>query len=259
MTADTRLDALARSVGHLHDLVAPLDDRVITRPAFPTEWTIAAVLSHVGSSGVIHARRLDDALADTSTPDDFAPSVWDTWDAKPPRAQVDDGLAADAALLARLEGVDDDARATLEMSLGPLTVDFSAFVGLRLNEHLLHTWDVEVALDPAAVLQPQAVPLVVDDLGLIARYTAQPTGERRTIRIATSNPVRRFTLELTPDAVALEPGSGATKPDDANPEVDLPAEAWIRLVYGRLDPDHTPPVDDPTGVLDELRRIYPGP
>jgi len=44
-------------------------------------------------------------------PEDFAPSVWDTWDAKSLRAKVDDGLAADAAVLARLQQVDDDRRA----------------------------------------------------------------------------------------------------------------------------------------------------
>jgi hypothetical protein len=38
----------------------------------------------------------------------------------------------------------------------------------------------------------------------------------------------------------------------------MPAEAFIRLLYGRLDPAHTPPVES-TGVdLDELRQLFPG-
>jgi hypothetical protein len=37
----------------------------------------------------------------------------------------------------------------------------------------------------------------------------------------------------------------------------LPAEALIRLIYGRLDPEHTPPVDGETD-LDALRRVFPG-
>ena len=37
----------------------------------------------------------------------------------------------------------------------------------------------------------------------------------------------------------------------------LPAEALVRPVYGRLDPDHTPGgVDDPR--LATLRRVFPG-
>jgi uncharacterized protein (TIGR03083 family) len=254
VSADATLDALTRSVEHLHDLVAPLDDASIVRPAFPTEWTIADVLSHLGSSAVIHQRRIDDAAAGFETPDDFAAAVWDTWDAKPARAQVDDGLIADAAVLERLARVGDDERATLRIAMGPMTFDVSEFSALRLNEHLLHTWDVEVGLEPGAVLQAHAVPLVVDDLGLIAGFTARPTGERRTIRVATSDPVRGFVVDLKPDAVALEVGA-----DDGPPDVELPAEAWIRLVYGRLDPEDTPAVVDPDGLLEELRRIYPGP
>jgi hypothetical protein len=41
--------------------------------------------------------------------------------------------------------------------------------------------------------------------------------------------------------------------------LDLPAEAFVRLVYGRLDPDHTPDAVTATGVdLDLLRRTFPG-
>ena len=42
--------------------------------------------------------------------------------------------------------------------------------------------------------------------------------------------------------------------------LDLPAEALLRLVYGRLDADHTPTLGlsarDVT--LDDLRAIFPG-
>jgi len=39
----------------------------------------------------------------------------------------------------------------------------------------------------------------------------------------------------------------------------LPAEAFERLVYGRLDPAHTPDVEGDASLLDELRRVFPGP
>jgi hypothetical protein len=38
----------------------------------------------------------------------------------------------------------------------------------------------------------------------------------------------------------------------------LPAEAFVRLVYGRLDPDHTPPVETGGDELDALRKVFPG-
>ena len=47
---------------------------------------------------------------------------------------------------------------------------------------------------------------------------------------------------------ASEPGA---------PDLRLPAESLVRLVYGRLDPAHTPVAADSTG-LDDLRGLFPG-
>ena len=38
----------------------------------------------------------------------------------------------------------------------------------------------------------------------------------------------------------------------------MPAEAFVRLVYGRLDPAHTPPIKAHRADLDELRQLFPG-
>jgi len=40
--------------------------------------------------------------------------------------------------------------------------------------------------------------------------------------------------------------------------VVLPAEALLRLVYGRLDPAHTPESVVDTNALATLRRAFPG-
>ena len=104
-------------------------------------------MSHLGSAAVIMQRRFEAAV-----PDDFAPSVWEEWNAKSPRAQVDDALAADAALAAALEALSDEERGGFSFATGPIRVGFEGFVGLRLNEHALHTWDIEVALDHAATI-----------------------------------------------------------------------------------------------------------
>ena len=137
--------------------------------------------------------------------------------------------------------------------MGPLTLDFEQFVGMRLNEHVLHTWDIEVVDNPTATLPQQAAALVVDNLQLIARYTATPTGDTRTITTTTTEPDRGFTIDLSPDAVNFDPAS----PEPAA-DLVLPAEAFTRLVYGRLDPEHTPAdIEAPDVAL--LRRVFPGP
>ena len=80
---------------------------------------------------------------------------------------------------------------------------------------------------------PTTAPLrSIDNLDLIGRFAGRTTGSGRTIEVATTDPKRGFTIELGADSVTFTPG----EPSDA-PDLVLPAEAFIRLVYGRLDPD----------------------
>ncbi len=247
-----RLEALHGSVERLHSMVEGLDAASLETQAYPTEWTVADVLSHLGSGAEILERRLEDSLAGVDTPDDAAPVVWDIWNAKTPDAQAADALVADRALLDRLESLGDDERERFRFSMGPMTFDLDGFVGLRLNEHALHLWDIEVAFDPSATVAPGSVPSVVDNMAMWARFTAQPVDVPRSITVGTTDPGRNLALALGPDEVSISP----TQPVD-DPDMVLPAEALIRLVYGRLDPDHTPPVEG-TADLDELRRVFPG-
>ena len=250
---DARLQQLRNSSDRLRDLVAPLDDAVLEAQAYPTEWSIAQVLSHIGSGAVIMLGRLDDGLAGRPSPDDFAPSVWAEWNAKSARAMCDDALIADAAVVERLEGLSDDELAGFRFTLGPREFDGFGMVGLRLNEHTFHSWDIAVTLDPSATLDPGATDLVVDNLDLAATFSARPTGSDRTVTVHTTAPERDFTITFTPDAVRYSPGDGGRTPD-----LTLPAEAFARLVYGRLDPDHTPKFEGDPDLLAELRRAYPG-
>jgi uncharacterized protein (TIGR03083 family) len=250
---DASLSALRTSAERLRATATALDDAQLVGASYDSEWTIADVLSHLGSGAVIMQRRLQDTKAGTETPDDFAPAVWDEWNAKSPRAKTDDALAADRALVEAFEAVNDEEGTVLTFAMGPMTLDFPTFAGMRLNEHVFHTWDVEVALHGAATLAPDAVPLVVDNLGMIARFTARPVGEPRTIAIRTTDPSHDVTVTIGTDGVEYA-GSGSGEPD-----LVLPAEALCRLVYGRLDPDHTPAFTGDGKALDALRRIFPGP
>ncbi len=148
-----------------------------------------------------------------------------------------------------LDSATDGQLEALHFAMGPMTLDFPTFAGLRLNERVLHTWDVEVVDDPGAVLLADAVPVVIDRLGLIVGRTP---GSDTTVSVRTTDPGHELTVVMTPDSVALTlsgPGSEA--------DLIIPAEAFIRLVYGRLDPDHTP-----AGVrgsaVEQLRQVSPG-
>ena len=77
------------------------------------------------------------------------------------------------------------------------------------------------------------------------------TEPAREISIDTVEPARSFVLTTGPDVV-LAAGSGAEA------TLTLPAEALVRLVYGRLDPDHTPAEVSDEEQVAQLRSVFPG-
>ena len=155
VTNCAHVGTLRSSVTRLRDLASTISEAELTGRAYPAGWSIAQVLSHLGSGAVIMQRRLEDTIAGQATPDDFAPGVWNTWNAKAPAGQRDDAVTADTALLARIEAVTPGEREAFTFGMGPMTFGFGQFVGLRLNEHAFHTWDIEVAVDPAATIPRQ--------------------------------------------------------------------------------------------------------
>jgi uncharacterized protein (TIGR03083 family) len=250
---DNPLPPLADSVTRLRELVAAFDTDGLESPSYDPGWSVADVLSHLGSGAVLMVRRLEAALGGAPLPDDVAQPVWDEWNAKSARAKADDALEEDERFLKAFGGVSETERAQIEFPFGPLSVSFETAAGLRLNEHALHTWDIEVMSDAEAVLPADAAGVIVDNLGLIGRFAAKPTGAEREVRIRTNHPVRHFTVRLTPESAELLDGDA-----DVAPDLELPAEAFCRLVYGRLDPDHSPPVRANGEVLELLRGVFPG-
>ena len=135
--------------------------------------------------------------------------------------------------------------------MGPMTFDYEEFINLRVTEHVVHTWDVEEAYDRDAILDQDGVPYIIDNLVLAVRSTAQPIGKEQVIEIRTTEPQREFTLTLSNDSVTLEPA----EPSDTH-NLEISAEAFIRLVYGRLDSDHIP-ASISYESLNDLRQVFP--
>jgi uncharacterized protein (TIGR03083 family) len=255
MASDTTepFQALQASIVRLRNIVEGLSEDQLRLPAYPTEWTVADVLSHLGSGGEIMRLRIEASVSGHELPDDFAPPIWETWNAKSPGAKAADALAVDRAFVERIESLTADERDSVHLAFGPVELDLGGALGARLNEHVVHSWDVDVTLEQSAVIPVDAAAVMVDNLGLIAGFSGRAIGSTgKRVHVRTSEPVRDFALTLGPDAVALIPCSDAHAPD-----LELPAEALIRLVYGRLDPDHTPAAL--AGVdLSELRGVFRG-
>lgn len=255
---DPWISALRHSHDRLRASVEPLGPDRLTQRSYPSEWTIAQVLSHLGSQAEIFGLMLQAGLAGQDPPgrEEFPP-IWGKWNAKDPQAQATDALRADQATLERLESMDAAERERLHLKLFGMDMDTAGFARLRVSEHAVHTWDVLVALDPAATLAPDAVALLIDTLEQLAGRSAKPDGRQRRVRVSTTDPERQFIL-ATGDEVTLTPSDGDATPELGLSELRLPAEAFVRLLYGRMDEAHTPPAESAGVDLDELRALFPG-
>jgi len=244
--------ALRASHDRLSAIVAGLDADGLRGQSYDTDWSIADVLSHLGSGAEIFSLSLEAGLAGSEPPTmaEFQP-IWDTWNARSPQEQAERSIAVNEALVSRVEALTPAERAAFSITMfGRMTLDLAGFLGMRLSEHAVHTWDVAVTLDPDARLAPEAVGLLAVRLPLMAGFMGKKPEEPSVVEVITTDPAVTFTLDT--GGVALTPGSTGAKASLA-----LPAEAFVRLVYGRLDDDAD--VISADGItVPELRAVFPG-
>jgi uncharacterized protein (TIGR03083 family) len=249
---DTWISAVRDSHDRFAVTVEPLSDEEVTAPSYASDWSIADTASHLGSQAEIFTMFVHAGLRGEPAPggDEFGP-IWEQWNARTPQQQVADSIAVNEAFVTSLEQLSDADRARFGLSAFGMELDLAGVLAMRLGEHAVHTWDVEVALDPAAVVAPGAVELLIDRLAATAGRAGQPSTPGRSVLVETVEPSRTFVLTTGPEVSLASTAAG----DD--PELRLPAEALVRLVYGRLDPDHAPDgLDDE--LLTQLREVFPG-
>jgi uncharacterized protein (TIGR03083 family) len=254
-SAQVSIAALRASHERLRALVEPMDEAALLAPS-AHDWSIAEVLSHLGSQAEILGTFFDAIVAGEPVPGfEIAQPIWDAWNAKSPVAQRDDSLAANEKQIRAIEALDPAAAEAFRMDFIGRQLDLTGYVGIRLNEHAVHAWDVEVALDPAATIAPSAVAILVDGVGAVAARAGKGSPEPYSVRVGTTDPARDLVVNVG-EQVSIEAADADARYDGA---IDLPAEAFVRLVFGRLDPDHTPEHSESgaRGVAD-LRAVFPG-
>jgi uncharacterized protein (TIGR03083 family) len=267
MESDPRkwIGSLRNSHDRLVAFVADLDDDRLGEQSMCSEWSVAQVLSHLGSGAEIGLATLAANVAREELPGSEAMSaIWERWNAMSPGEMASGFVSSDRTLVESLEGLTADQLDHLRVQLPflPEPVDVASVVGFRLDEHALHGWDVFAAFEPSASLAPDAAELLIDRLpmkvGLVGRLTRRDTrpATTATISITTSSPTRHFQLELG-DVIELRP----SRPDSgADGDLTIPAEALLRLTAGRLKPGRPSAEVAPTGVLtlDDLQSAFPG-
>jgi uncharacterized protein (TIGR03083 family) len=259
-SADATVSALRTGHDDLLDVVRGLSPDDLRRQSVANEWDVSQVLSHLGSGAVISLAALEASLEGRPNPGtDFNKDVWARWDAMGPYERAAEFVPANTALVERYEGLDDATRESLRVDLGflPQPIPVAAAGNFRLSEFALHSWDVRATFDPAATVRPEAVAPLQDHVGGLLGWIAAPEalgGRSVTVAVTTSDPDRTLGLSL---------GEGASLgevPAAPDATLTLPAEAWLRLLTGRLRPEHTPDGVRADGDvdLDTLRRVFPG-
>jgi uncharacterized protein (TIGR03083 family) len=264
--ADATIAALRSGFDELATLVSGLGNDELANPTGASEWDVSQVLSHLGSGAEIAQNTLQVALVGTDAPGvrkpgmDFNRSVWDRYDGASRRERADWFLRANEALTQSYESLSEETRETLRVDLGflPAPVDVATAGGFRLNELALHSWDVRVGFDAAATVAPEATVILVGRVGGLAGFlgkTAPLGGKTAAIAVTTTGPALNFQLHLA-EPIAISPGA----PEQPDGSLTLPAEAWVRLIYGRLKPPYIPASVQTSGAadLDLLRQVFPG-
>jgi uncharacterized protein (TIGR03083 family) len=256
---DRVISALRDEHETLVPLVSGLSSEQLTVPSGATEWPLAQVLSHLGSGAEIMLATLQAGLGEREAPDeDFNPAVWDRWNAMAPTEQRDGFLEHDEALVTAYEAFDSQQRESLRIEVGylPNPLPLADFAGLRLNEAAQHGWDARVALDPDAELLSASAQVLAElfsgGLGFLLQFTgkADRISDTALVDIAGSG----YGISIA-EAVAF-----VSRVDHPTATFTGTLGAALRLIAGRLRPDHTPGEVTVTGniTLDELRAVFPG-
>jgi uncharacterized protein (TIGR03083 family) len=249
---------LRRSHDELAATVAAMGTEQVSAPSYCAEWTIGRALSHLGSGAEIAAGTILAARGDGAVPAPDNQVIWARWDALDDSAAAAEYLRSEEALIALVESITPAEADALQVPFFTGPIPLADFLVMRLSEHTLHRWDVDVVADPAAELNTAAIKFLLAVQTQLARYLAKPDQAPEldgTVLAFELGEHGTYTLDLR-DGVTLAAGA----PEAPDTVLTLPAEAFLRLLTGRLDKAHVPSgiVVKGAASLDSLRSVFPG-
>src|SRR5262245_55722523 len=207
-------------------------------PTACREWTARDVAAHVtdgAERAVVVARA---ALAGESVPQ------YDTAERRRrhaalralPGKELAARLQRDLdAVFQQLDGVPADTLHSTMVHLGGGPHTLAQFADQRLVETALHAWDIRAGSDPAATVAPESAAAMIDFVIWRVSRLAEPAeahGVASRYRFELEGPGGgTVTIEARGDGVVASRDAGS----GGEPALALPVEAFIRLVWGRLD------------------------
>src|SRR3954463_2697217 len=114
---DRTIIALRSEYDTLAGLVSTLTDDQLAATGGAAEWTVAQVLSHLGSGAEIGRAPIARAAGETVAAEENQ-AVWARWDASTPRAQAEGFLEHNGRWLDTVEALTPEQRSSLTVDLG---------------------------------------------------------------------------------------------------------------------------------------------
>ena len=157
-TTDRIIASLSEHHEQLASFAAGLTDEQLTQQSGASDWTVADVLSHLGSGAEINTHSFAAALAGEPAPQVDNQAIWDRWNAASPHDQAKGFIEHNGRLVELAQGATAEQRDTVRVDLGflPEPVPLSTAAGMRLNEAALHGWDARVGVDAGATVSAEA-------------------------------------------------------------------------------------------------------
>jgi uncharacterized protein (TIGR03083 family) len=258
-STDRTIEALRATHDELVTVVSTMSDEQLVERSGAAEWSVAQVLSHLGSGAEISLATLRAAVDATAAPtQEFNQEVWDRWNVLSGHDQATGFIAHDHDFLAYVEALSADQRQELRIDLGflPAPLPLAAYLGMRVNEAAQHSWDARVAVDAKAAISADTAALIAEHLATDLSFLLGFTGKADAIAQPAVVDIDRSGYAIViENSVSL-----TTERPPATAAFTGPLEAAIRLLAGRLSAPYTPGDVEVTGAvtLDDLRRVFPG-
>ncbi len=244
-----RIRVLQREAEELKEYLSGLTAAAWSHPSACHRWTVADVLSHLGSQGF--ARSITRGLAgDISPPegqppvaehneDDFAERIAQR--ALATRQQQGDGLLdwfnsnLDESVQV-FERVGPDSWDTLcYWPPGPEPI--STLLDMRIAELTVHAWDVRSVLEPDYHLSDGSIGALIDTVPRAVRRAFRPEPDLDSpirYRFSVSSAVSTIVdIVATREGTRLEPADAC----EADVTFRCDGETYVLVMYGRVSPD----------------------
>ncbi|HJP75515.1 MAG TPA: maleylpyruvate isomerase family mycothiol-dependent enzyme [Pseudonocardiaceae bacterium] len=252
--ADRTIAALHAEHDTLVALLADVNEDQLNKPSGAGDWTVAQVLSHLGSGAEIGRAPIARAAGESVEAVDNQ-TIWARWDAASPADQATGFVRHNTRWLDTVDALTPEQRSSLTVDLGflPEPVPLVTALGMRLNEVANHVWDARVTFDPGAEVNADSAAVLVDlftgSLSFLLGFTAKPGEVSEPVSLAA------------PGAGLVIDDAATVRGDVTSPTATFhgSAGAFIRLLTGRLkDPYATDVTVEGNVTLDDLRRVFPG-